>query len=214
MGRPVWFTEQRWLALWAAMLGYMLDALDVLLYVFAVQTLRTQFHWSAATAGLVSSATLLMSSVGGILAGILADRIGRCRTLIYAIMLYSFGSAGSATATGIGSLLLWRAIVGLGLGGEWSAGAVLVAESWPPQHRAKAIGLMQSGWALGYMLAAATTAFILPRFGWRMLFLVGILPAFLTIWIQRKVQEPEIWMKRPKLSPISALFRPPLARRT
>ena len=63
MGRPVWFTEQRWLALWAAMLGYMLDALDVLLYVFAVQTLRTQFHWSAATAGLVSSATLLMSSV-------------------------------------------------------------------------------------------------------------------------------------------------------
>jgi MFS family permease len=78
------FTEQRWLALWAAMLGYMLDALDVLLYVFAVQTLREQFHWSASTAGLVSSATLITSAAGGILAGILADRFGRTRTLISA----------------------------------------------------------------------------------------------------------------------------------
>jgi len=192
----------------------MLDALDVLLYVFAVQTLRTEFHWSAATAGLVSSATLLMSSVGGVLAGVLADRIGRSRALIYAILVYSIGSGGSATSTGIVSLLLWRAVVGLGLGGEWSAGAVLVAESWPPQHRAKAIGLMQSGWALGYMLAAATTAFILPRFGWRMLFLVGVLPAFFTIWIQRKVKEPEIWSAKTATGRITDLFRPPLARRT
>ena len=192
----------------------MLDALDVLLYVFAVQTLRTEFHWSAATAGLVSSATLLMSSVGGVLAGVLADRIGRSRALIYAILVYSIGSGGSATSTGIVSLLLWRAVVGLGLGGEWSAGAVLVAESWPPQHRAKAIGLMQSGWALGYMLAAATTAFILPRFGWRMLFLVGVLPAFFTIWIQRKVKEPEIWSAKTSTGRITDLFRPPLGRRT
>jgi MFS family permease len=206
--------EQRWLALWAAMLGYMLDAMDVLLYVFAVQTLRDQFHWSASTAGLVSSATLITSAAGGIVAGIVADRIGRTRTLVYTILLYSIGSAGSATSAGLLSLLAWRAVVGLGLGGAWSAGAVLVSESWPAQHRAKAIGLMQSGWAIGYMLAAATTALILPRFGWRMLFLVGILPAFLTIWIQRKVKEPEIWMKRPKPSPITALFRPPLARRT
>jgi MFS family permease len=209
-----YFAEQRWLALWAAMLGYMLDALDVLLYVFAVQTLRDQFHWSASTAGLVSSATLITSAAGGIVAGIVADRIGRTRTLIYTILLYSIGSAGSATSVGLFSLLAWRAVVGLGLGGAWSSGAVLVSESWPPQHRAKAIGLMQSGWAIGYMLAAATTALILPRYGWRMLFLVGILPAFLTIWIQRKVKEPEIWMNRTKLSPISALFRAPLARRT
>jgi MFS family permease len=209
-----YFAEQRWLALWAAMLGYMLDALDVLLYVFAVQTLRDQFHWSASTAGLVSSATLITSAAGGIVAGIVADRIGRTRTLIYTILLYSIGSAGSATSVGLASLLAWRAVVGLGLGGAWSSGAVLVSESWPPQHRAKAIGLMQSGWAIGYMLAAATTALILPRYGWRMLFLVGILPAFLTIWIQRKVKEPEIWMNRTKLSPISALFRAPLARHT
>ena len=212
----IWFvlTEQRWLALWAAMLGYMLDALDVLLYVFAVQTLRAEFHWTAATAGVVTSATLISSAIGGIAAGIVADRIGRTRTLIYTILLYSIGSAGSATATGLLSLLAWRAVVGLGLGGEWSAGAVLVAESWPPEHRAKAIGVMQSGWALGYMLAAVTTAAILPRFGWRMLFLVGILPAFFTLWIQRKVKEPAIWTAKQHGAPLRTLFRPPLLRIT
>ena len=208
------FSEQRWLALWAAMLGYMLDALDVLLYVFAVQTLRAEFHWTAATAGLVSSATLISSAAGGIAAGIVADRIGRSRTLVYTILLYSAGSAGSATAMGLASLLAWRALVGLGLGGEWSAGAVLVAESWPAEHRAKAIGVMQSGWALGYMLAAVVTAAILPRFGWRMLFLVGILPAFLTVWIQRKVKEPAIWTAKKHPASLGMLFRPPLLRVT
>ena len=207
-------TNQRWLALWAAMLGYMLDALDVLLFVFAVQTLRAEFHWSAAMAGIVSSATLIASSIGGIGAGILADRIGRSRTLIFTILTYSLASAGSATSTGLATLLFWRAIVGLGLGGEWSAGAVLVSESWPPENRAKAIGLMQSGWAIGYMLAAVVTALVLPRYGWRMLFLAGVLPAFLTIFIQRKVKEPEIWTKRAAPSPMSTLFRPPLLRTT
>jgi MFS family permease len=196
------------------MLGYMLDAMDVLLYVFVIQTLRAEFHWDAKTAGIVSSITLISSAIGGIGAGIIADKIGRSRTLIYTILIYSIGSGGSATATGLVSLFLWRAVVGLGLGGEWSAGAALVAESWPPEHRGKALGVMHSGWALGYMLAAAATAIILPRFGWRALFLIGVLPAFLTIWIQRKVKEPEIWIQKSGSIPISALFKSPLASRT
>src|SRR5438552_14745198 len=101
------FSEQRWLALFAAAIGYMLDAMDVLLYVFAIQTLRVEFGWTAATAGLASSATLIASSIGGILAGILADRFGRSRILIYTILVYSIGSAGSSTATGFATLLLW-----------------------------------------------------------------------------------------------------------
>jgi len=214
-GRPGSGSSARWNALWAAMLGYMLDALDVLLYVFAVQALRSEFHWDIKTAGLVSSATLIASAVGGIAAGVLADRIGRRRTLIYTILLYSLASAGSATSSGLVTLLFWRALIGLGLGGEWSAGAVLVAESWPAEHRAKAIGLMQSGWALGYMLAAVVTAVVLPRFGWRWLFLTGILPAFFTIWVQRKVEEPRIWLERPRVSTsLMTLFRPPLTRVT
>jgi len=205
----------KWTALFAAMLGYMLDALDVLLFVFAVQTLRAEFHWSNKTAGLVSSATLVMSAFGGIVAGILSDRFGRRRTLIYTILTYSLASAGSATSTGLVTLLFWRALVGLGLGGEWAAGAVLVAESWPASSRGKAMGLMQSGWAFGYMLAAAVTAVVLPRFGWRWLFLTGVLPALVTIWIQGKVEEPAIWLTRhrSKVS-LGAMFRPPLGRIT
>jgi len=213
--RPLaWVSEPRGLALWAAMAGFVLDSYNVLLYVFVVQALRADFHWSADLAGIISSATLITSAIGGIAAGILSDRIGRRRTLILTILVYSIGSGGSALSTGMVSLLFWRSIVGLGLGGEWSAGAVLVSESWPAQHRAKAIALMQSGWALGYMLAAAGTALILPRFGWRVLFLTGLLPALLTVWIQRNVEEPKIWTNEQKASPFLDLFRRPLAKRT
>ena len=202
------------MALWAAMLGFMLDAMDVLLYVFALQTIRSEFGLSNAEAGLVSSATLVASAAGGIAAGILADRVGRRRTLICTILLYSLASGGAATSQTLVDLLFWRALVGLGLGGEWSAGAVLVAESWPAEHRATAIGFMQSGWAWGYMLAALVTALILPRFGWRMLFLTGVLPALLTVGIRRKVTEPKIWTAQRKRGRIVDLFRPPLGRRT
>src|SRR5260370_6946739 len=91
--------DQRWLALWAAMLGYMLDALDVLLYVFAVQTLRVEFHWDPATAGLVSSATLITSAIGGILSGIVPDRIGPSLPFLFNILVYSPCSPGPATST-------------------------------------------------------------------------------------------------------------------
>ncbi|MCS6953009.1 MAG: MFS transporter [Bryobacterales bacterium] len=207
--------DPAWRALWAAMLGYMLDAMDVLLYVFALQTLRAVFGLSHAQAGLVSSATLVCSAVGGALAGVLADRMGRRRLLIYTILLYSLASGGTASATSFESLLFWRALVGFGLGGEWSAGAVLVAEWWPAEKRGRAIGFMQSGWALGYMLAAVVTALVLPRWGWRVLFLTGVLPALLTLWIRRRVEEPEIWrqQKGPR-GRIADLFRAPLRRRT
>lgn len=194
----------------------MLDAMDVLLYVFALQTLRAEFGWTNAQAGLVSSVTLVASAAGGIAAGWLSDRLGRRLTLIWTILLYSFASAGTAFSQGLGDLLFWRALVGLGLGGEWSAGATLVAESWPAEHRGKAVSFMQSGWALGYMAAAGLSAAILPTLGWRALFLAGVLPAFLTVLIRRKVQEPEIWLRgrgEPR-APFSALFRGETGRRT
>ncbi|MEK7407912.1 MAG: MFS transporter [Acidobacteriota bacterium] len=206
--------EPRWRALWAAMLGFMLDALDVLLYVFALQTLRAEFGLSNAQAGVVSSATLICSAAGGIMFGFVADRVGRKRALIYTILLYSLASGGTALARSFGELLFWRALIGFGLGGEWSAGAVLVAESWPPESRARAIGFMQAGWAIGYMLAAGVTAVVLPRFGWRVLFLTGLLPALLTLAIRRYVVEPEVWTACREPAQWGRLFRPPLARRT
>src|SRR5215469_5890395 len=186
-------TREQWLNLFSAQAGYMLDAMDVLLFVFAVNVLRDEFRLSAAQAGLVSSFTLAFSAVGGITFGILSDRIGRAKTMLWSIVIYSVASAGTALSWNLGSLLFWRAFIGIGLGAEWSAGALLVAESWPSEHRAKAIGIVQSGWALGYLLAAGMTALILPRFGWKALFLAGLFPAFGALVLQRKLKEPEIW---------------------
>ena len=104
------------------------------------------------------------------------------------------------------------------MGGEWSAGAVLVAETWPARHRGKAIGLMQSGWAIGYILAALIGALVLPRWGWRAMFLAGLAPALLTIWIRRRVCEPDAWIRQARrdsgaTSGLALLMRPPLRTR-
>ena len=186
----------KWRALVAAFLGWMLDGMDVMLYAFALTTLAQEFGLAPAALGGVASMTLVTSAVGGIAAGALADRFGRARVLVWSILVYSFCTAGTATATGLGALLVWRALVGFGLGAEWSAGSVLVAETWPAEHRGKAIGFVQSGWALGYLAAAGLAAFVLPRYGWRALFLAGVLPALLTVWIRRRVEEPESWRLR------------------
>jgi len=208
-------TPAQWKTLIAAGLGWMLDALDVMLYAFALGAIRSEFGLDAAQAGALASVTLLASAAGGILFGFAADRIGRARALIVSILTYSVFTALTATSRSVAELVLWRALVGIGLGGEWSAGSVLVAETWPARHRGKAIGLMQSGWAIGYAAAALLAAAILPAYGWRVLFALGIAPALLTVWIRRSVPEPEIWSaaaRRP-LRDAGALLRPPLRRR-
>ncbi len=224
--RPQWsrdITSTQWHALFAAQAGWMLDAMDVLLYTFALTTIQKEFQFDSATAGLLASVTLLASAIGGILFGIIADYIGRTKALIATILIYSFCSAGTATAQNLLQLILWRSLLGLGMGGEWSSGSVLVSETWPAEHRGKAIGIMQSGWALGYILAALVSAFVLPRFGWRVLFLVGVLPALLTIWIRRRVPEPAVWNVAQTSSvqlsqffkeKLNAIFQPALLRRT
>jgi MFS family permease len=208
-------TRQQWITLFAAQAGYMLDAMDVLLFVFTINVLRAEFHLSAAQAGMVSSFTLAFSAAGGIVFGVLSDRIGRARCLMLSILIFSAASAGTALSWNPGSLLFWRALIGIGLGAEWSTGAVLVAETWPAEHRAKAVGIMQSGWALGYMLAAGMTALILPRWGWRALFLAGLFPAMLALLIRRNVQEPEIWKRRVvEKTGLKEVFQGVLRRRT
>ncbi len=207
-------TPGQWKTLFAAQSGYLLDAMDVLLYVFAITTLKHEFGLTNRMAGLVSSVTLISSAAGGIVCGVLADRLGRSRMLVYTILLYSLASAGTATAHSFGALVFWRALVGFGLGGEWSAGAVLVSESWPADKRGRAIAWMQSGWALGYMLAAAVTAVVLPRFGWRALFLTGLAPALLAWKIQKTVPEPGIWTAKSAAGSPWLIFRAPLGRKT
>jgi MFS family permease len=205
---------QQWRTLVAAMLGWLLDAMDVMMYAFALTAIRAEFSLSAAAAGGLASVALLTSAVGGVAFGVLADRIGRARALVYSILIYSVFTALTATARTLPELVLWRSLVGIGLGGEWAAGSVLVAETWPAEHRGKAIGLMQSGWAIGYIMAALLASAILPHHGWRLLFVVGIAPALLAAWIRRKVPEPEIWRQTRVGSRLAVreLLRPPNLR--
>jgi len=206
-------------ALLAASLGWMLDAFDVMLYALVLATLMRELTMSASTAGLLGSITLIASAAGGLLFGVLADRYGRTRTLVWSVLIYSVFTAACGLAQSVAQLAIFRVCLGLGFGGEWASGAALVSETWPPEHRGKALGLMQSSWAIGYGLAALVTFLVLPRFGWRAVFFVGILPAFFTLWIRRRVPEPELW-QRARREPaatrgnLAEIFRGPLARLT
>lgn len=212
-------SRQQWNVLLAAQFGWMLDAMDFVLYLMAITTLKEEFDFGDETAGLLATVSLLTSSAGGMLFGVVADKIGRTRALMATVLIFSLCSLGTATAQNLTQLILWRAVLGFGMGGEWASGAVLVSETWPAQHRAKAIGIMQSGWALGYIIAALVAAIVLPAFGWRWLFVVGVLPALLIFWIRRSVHEPDVWARqdespRKAANPFGIIFGRALLRRT
>jgi MFS family permease len=207
--------RQAWRALFAAQLGWMLDAMDFLLFTFAILPIQKEFGLSSATMGGLTSVALIAGAVGGIGFGRIADRVGRVRAMTISILVYSFATAGLATSQTLWQLIAWRTLVGFGMGGEWSCGSVLVAETWPAEHRGKAMGLMQSGWAIGAMLAAAISALVLERFGWRVLFLIGALPAVAAFFIRRGVEEPAIWRERTaRESHFTDIFEETVVRRT
>ena len=182
-------------ALVAASLGWLLDAFDVMLYALVLASLMSDLGMDRATGGLLGSLTLAASAAGGILFGILADRWGRTRALSLSILIYSVFTAACGLAQNVTQLAVFRLFLGLGMGGEWASGAALVSETWPAEHRGKALGLMQSCWAIGYGAAAIVTALVLPRYGWRAVFFVGVLPALFTLWIRRRVAEPALWQQ-------------------
>ena len=222
----MWFfslTPPQRRALLAAMLGWMFDAMDFLIYVLAIGRLKTYFGFGDATAGLLGTFTLISAAVGGLGFGVVADRIGRVRTLSITIAIFSICSLGAATAQNVIQLAIWRAVLGLGMGGEWAAGGVLVAESLPAEVRNKATALMQSTWAIGAILAAALAGLVLDVLplgpnAWRWLFAIGGLPSLLIIWVNRGVAEPEVWRvaraKQVHTNPYRALFGRELRNRT
>lgn len=177
----------------AAGLGWMLDAFDVTLFALVLPALRKDLGLSPAAGGALGSVALLAAAAGGVWFGWIADRFGRTRALMGSILLYSVFTAACGFASTFTQFVLFRIGLGLGMGGEWASGATLVSETWPAEHRGKALAFMQSAWAIGYALAAAVNYLVQPAFGWRAVFFVGILPAFLTIWVRRSVKEPDIW---------------------
>jgi MFS family permease len=180
-------------ALVAASFGWMLDSFDVMLYSLVLASLMADLHLSKGAAGILGSITLLAAAAGGLFFGIIADRFGRTRALMASVLIYAIFTAACGLAQNFVQLAVFRIVLGLGMGGEWASGASLVSETWPAEHRGKALGFMQSSWAIGYALAALVAAIVMPLAGWRAVFFVGVLPAFFTLWIQRSVEEPEIW---------------------
>jgi MFS family permease len=174
----------------------MLDAMDVMLFSLVLAHLMSTFGMSKSTGGLLTALTLGASAVGGLMFGFIADRVGRTRALMASILVYSLASGACGLSQTVVELAIFRVILGLGMGGEWTTGATLIAETWPAEHRGKALGIMQSTWAIGEMIAAGVVALVLPRFGWRAVFFVGVLPAIVVFWILRTVPESEIWRAR------------------
>lgn len=204
--------EQRQ-TLTAACLGWMLDSMDVMLYALVLGQVQQEMHLTAAASGAMMSVTLVAAAVGGIGFGWYADRRGRTRALSASILVYSVMTALCGLTHTAMELMACRLVLGLGMGGEWAAGVALVAETWPARHRGKALAVVQSSWAVGYALGAAVVAVVMPRFGWRAVFFVGVAPALVTLWLQRRLKEPEVWRRERAERPrIGTLFRGSMGR--
>ncbi len=177
--------------------GWALDGMDVMVYSFVIPTLIAAWHISKGQAGLLGTAALLISAVGGWLAGLLADRFGRVRVLQITILWFAFFTFLSGFTNSFWQLLMTRGLQGLGFGGEWAVGSVLMGEAIRAQHRGKAVGTVQGGWAVGWGIAAIcyTVLFsVLPAAtAWRAMFWIGILPALLVFYIRRNVPEPDVF---------------------
>jgi MFS family permease len=196
---PRWYvgrTPQQWRTFASAYVGWMLDIMDLMLFAMMIRYISVDLSFDKGLAGVIASMTLLATAVGGLIFGFLADRIGRTRSMVLSILCYSLGTALCGFSQTVTQLMIFRFILGLGVGGEWSAGAALITESWPAQHRGKVMAWVQSAFALGYALAALVAAVVLPLAGWRWVFAVGLLPALFAFWVRRHTEESQIWMQQ------------------
>lgn len=179
--------------------GWALDGMDVMIYSFVIPALIAQWHMSQGQAGMLSTVALLLSAAGGWLAGLLADRFGRARILQITILWFAVFTFLSGFTTSFWQLLITRSLQGLGFGGEWAVGAVLMGEAIRPEHRGKAVGTVQGGWAIGWGVAAlcytVLFSFLPGSIAWRVMFWIGLLPSVLVFYIQRHVPEPEIFRR-------------------
>jgi len=219
-------TRYQWLVLLVAWLGWVFDAMDATIYAIVLHPALHELLHSASGpptteqigwyGGIIFSIFLIGWSIGGITFGILADRYGRTKILIATIIIYALFTGAAALSENWWELAVYRFITALGIGGEWAAGASIVAETWSEEKRAKAAGILQSAWAVGFFLAAAFNLMLKDAYGWRGLFLVGILPAFVALLVRWWVKEPDRWTRalEQKTIPLTAIFQGNLRRAT
>lgn len=207
---------------WGCFGGWALDALDVQMFSLAIPALIATFGLDKTDAGLISGVTLVSSALGGWIMGAVSDRIGRVRALQLTIVWFSLFTLLSAFAGTFGQLLVLKALQGFGFGGEWAAGAVLMAEVIRPEHRGRAMGSVQSAWAVGWgaaVLLYSAVYLLLPAdLAWRVMFGIGILPALLIVYVRRHIPEPARLARPDKAPPglrdLFAIFRPDVLRLT
>jgi MFS family permease len=219
-------TPYQWLVLFVAWLGWVFDAMDATIYAIVLHPAlhdllqspggtvsSEQIGWYG---GIIFSIFLIGWAIGGITFGILADRFGRTKVLIATIIIYAVFTGAAALSETWWHLAIYRFLTALGIGGEWAAGAAIVAETWPEEKRAKAAGILQSAWAVGFFLAATFNLTLKEAYGWRGLFLVGILPAFVALFVRWWVKEPERWTdaQNQQSIPLTAIFEGNLQRGT
>jgi MFS transporter, SHS family, lactate transporter len=200
-----WYREvsrDQWRAFWAVFLGWVIDSFDFNILAFIIIDIQQSFSIDRALAGGLATVTLFMRLIGGTIAGTAADRWGRKLPLMLSILWFSLFAFLSGFSTSYAMLFAFRALFGLGMGGEWAAGMPMVLEHWPTRLRGLASGLMLGGWYWGYLLAAAAFHFVYPIFSdtpdlaWRVMFWIAIVPAFLSLWIRAKVPESPVWLER------------------
>ncbi|MBS0294362.1 MAG: MFS transporter [Proteobacteria bacterium] len=211
--------------LFAAFVGYGVDAFDYMIYTFMIPTFILVWGMTKTQAGYIATGALISSAIGGWLAGILADKYGRVRVLQLTVLWFSFFTFLSGFTHSPEQLFVTRALQGLGFGGEWSVGSVLIAEMIRARHRGKAVGLVQSSWAVGWGISAiafwAVYALVEQQTAWRVMFWLGVLPALLILYIRRNISEPEVFRatqqqlaKTGQSSNFMLIFKPGILRVT
>jgi MFS family permease len=183
-------------ALLASAVGYAMDGFDLLILGFIMRAIAADLHLSPTAGVSLATATLFGAVVGGIVFGILSDYVGRVKVLTWTILLFGIFTGLCALAQGYWDLLAYRTIAGLGLGGEFGIGMALVAETWPAHMRARVSSYVGLGWQAGVLLAAVVTPILLPLIGWRGMFAVGLVPAFVSLVVRRSVGEPALFAAR------------------
>jgi len=187
--------SDQWHAVTASFLGWTLDAFDFFVIVFLIDTLAVQFHVPKSAIVATIGYTLAMRPVGAVVFGLLADRYGRRKLLMANVVFFSVVELLCGFAPNYTVFLLLRTIYGIGMGGEWGVGASLAMESAPPKWRGILSGVVQSGYSIGYLLAAVAARFVQPAWGWRAMFWVGGAPALLAFYIRYRVRESEAWQQ-------------------
>jgi SHS family lactate transporter-like MFS transporter len=210
-------TKDQWYAYIAAWLGWTLDAFDFTIFLLIMVPIAAEFDVPLTAVTAVFTITLWLRLVGATAAGWMADRMGRKAPLMISILWYSICNFIAGFSPTFAFLFFWRALLGIGMGAEWPAGAALAMETWPARSRGFMSGILQGSWGLGFALSALAYGMLYDIIGWRGLLIIGILPAFVVIWVRFYVKEPPIWAENKRMQaekkaemhlPLFAIFKP------